>query len=65
MAETWALIWAASGVLPLLRWKFSEQEVTLLDVVLCVLAGSVCGPLIPLGQGLHSIKLKGGQHGVE
>lgn len=60
-----AEIWAASGVLPLLRWKFSEQEVTLLDVVFCFLLGSIFGPLILLVQVLHSIKLKGGRHGTE
>ena len=53
--------WVFSGVFCLLQWKFTEDEVTLLDVVAGVLLGAVFGPVVPLIQGMYAVKIKGGK----
>lgn len=59
------VLWACCGIFPALRWLFRQRSVSMLDVVAFVLFGAAFGPIIPLLQLLHSIKLKGGQHGAE
>lgn len=54
------LLWAVAGTVSLLCWKLKEDEVTLLDIVGCVLLGCVFGALIPLGWALHQVKIKKG-----
>lgn len=58
-----AMLWALSGAIAILRWKFTEREVSLLDVVIGLFLGAIFGALIPVVQLLHAIKIKGGQHG--
>lgn len=60
-----ATLWALFGAIAILRWKFTEREVSLLDVVIGLFLGAIFGALIPAGQLLHAIKIKGGQHGTE
>lgn len=60
-----ATLWALSGAIAILRWKFTEREVSLLDVVIGLFLGAIFGALIPVVQLLHAIKIKGGQHGAE
>lgn len=60
-----AMLWALSGAIAILRWKFTEREVSLLDVVIGLFLGAIFGALIPVAQLLHAIKIKGGQHGAE
>lgn len=60
-----ATLWSLSGAIAILRWKFTEREVSLLDVVIGLFLGAIFGALIPVVQLLHAIKIKGGQHGAE
>lgn len=60
-----ATLWSLSGAIAILRWKLTEQEVSLLDVVIGLFLGAIFGALIPVAQWLHAIKIKGGQHGAE
>lgn len=60
----WMILWAGVGILCLLRWLFTQPEVTLLDLSLCVVLGFVCGPILPMLKWLDSVKIKGGQHGT-
>jgi len=60
-----ATLWSLSGAIAILRWKFTEREVSLLDVVIGLFLGAIFGALIPVVQLLHAIKIKGGQHGTE
>ena len=60
-----AMLWALSGAIAILRWTFTERVVSLLDVVIGLFLGAIFGALIPVGQLLHAIKIKGGQHGAE
>lgn len=57
-----ATLWSLSGAIAILRWKFTEREVSLLDVVIGLFLGAIFGALIPVVQLLHAIKIKGGQH---
>lgn len=59
------IAWAASGIVCLLRWQFTQPEVTLLDLALSIIVGAIFGPAIPIMWMLHSVKIKGGQHGAE
>ena len=59
----WAIPWAVVVSFSLLHWKFGEAEVTLLDLIFCVVLGALCGPVLPLLKWLNNVTIKGGQHG--
>jgi len=61
----WTIPWAVVGIFCLLRWKLKEAEVTLLDLIFCVVLGALCGPVLPLLKWLNNVTIKGGQHGTE
>jgi multisubunit Na+/H+ antiporter MnhE subunit len=60
----WVFLWEAVGVFYLLRWQFTQPEVTLLDLIFGIVVGAIFGLVVPLVALLHNVKIKGGQHEI-